>query len=346
MAVAGAFAALALVLLSLPLRYREGLAHGVRSTVLLPFFAMQRGTADREGHYENTAYVRAQRDSLAAFLVGQANLAAENRSLRALLGFRSRLGFPFVPAEATHLSGPGKEGTMLLSVGSGDGVHDGMPVVTAEGLVGVVSRVDGAGTVAIDWTNPEFRASITTVDGRTYGIAEPHQDENGGMVLAFSPNALHAAPDSGALMVTSGDGQTYPRGIPVGRVLRGASEKGTWQRSFYVQPLVSPTEATHVLLLGQPSATESVQDLAASWGVHLTGAPPADSVAGAPAAALPATGTAPLPAAQAQAAPAASAPRRPRGPRLLGRPVPQARVIPAAPPQGPPDTIRPLRRQR
>jgi rod shape-determining protein MreC len=346
MAVAGAFVALALVLLSLPLRYRESLAHGVRSSLLLPFFALQRGTADREGHYENTAYVRAQRDSLAAFLVGQAGLAAENRSLRALLGFKARLGFPFVPAEATHLSGPGKEGTMLLSVGSGDGVHDGMPVVTAEGLVGMVSRADGSGAVAIDWTNPEFRASVTTVDGRTYGIAEPHQDENGRMVLAFSPNALHATPDSGALMVTSGDGQTYPRGIPVGRVLRGAAEKGTWQRSYYLQPVVTPTQATHVLLLGQPGAAESVQDLAAAWGVRLTGAPPADSAVrpgGVPAVPTATTQT-------AGATEAAPAPRRPRGPRLLGRPAPRPRVVPetttGTTPAPPPDTIRPRRRQR
>jgi len=244
MAIAGAFVALSLVLLSLPLRYRELFAHGIRSTVLLPFFALQRGTADREGHFENTSYVRAQRDSLAAYLVGQAGLAAENRNLRALLGFRSRLGYPFVPAEATHLGGPGKEGTMLLSMTSTEGVHDGMPVVTAEGLVGMVSRVDGGGAVAIDWTNPEFRASVTTLDGRTYGIAEPHQDEKGGMVLTFAPNALHAAPDSGAVMVTSGDGQTYPRGIPVGKVVRRASCRRTTSASAARRACVSRTPSS------------------------------------------------------------------------------------------------------
>ncbi|MDB4947970.1 MAG: rod shape-determining protein, partial [Gemmatimonadetes bacterium] len=276
MAAAGAFVALALVLLALPLRYREALAHGVRSTVLLPFFTLQRGTADREGRYEDAASLRAQRDSLAAFLVGQAGLAAENRALRALIGFKARVGFPFIPAEATHMSGPGRDGTMLLSVGTGDGARDGMPVVTAEGLVGMVRQTDGRSAVAIDWTNPEFRASVTTVDGRTYGIAEPH-DDHGRMVLEFAPNALHATPDSGALMVTSGDGQTYPRGIPVGKVARGASEQGSWQKSYYIEPLVSPTQATHVLLLGQPTAAQSVSDLAAAWGIRLTGAPPADT---------------------------------------------------------------------
>jgi rod shape-determining protein MreC len=341
MAVAGAFVALSLVLLSLPLRYREALAHGVRSTVLLPFFALQRGTADREGRYEDAAYLRAQRDSLAAFLVGQAGLAAENRNLRALLGFKSRLGFPFVPAEATHLGGPGKEGTMLLSVGTADGARDGMPVVTAEGLVGMVSEADARGAVAIDWTNPEFRASVTTVDGRTYGIAEPHED-HGRMVLVFSPNALHASPDSGALMVTSGDGQTYPRGIPVGKVVRGAAEQGTWQKSYYIEPLVSPTAATHVLLLGQPAPSQSVQDLAGAWGIRLTGAPPADSTAAPGSAAAPAgpapgavatvsTGAAPRPAAPVK--------RRPRGPHLLGRPITEVRPNPLR------DTGRP-RRQR
>ena len=56
----------------------------------------------------------------------------------------------------------------------------------------------------------------------------------GEQVLAFSPVAFHTAPDTGTLIVTSGEGGVYPRGIPVGtvksRIFRG---RGRQQESEF-----------------------------------------------------------------------------------------------------------------
>jgi len=108
----------------------------VRATVLRPVLAMQRGAADRVGRYSDAARLRAERDSLAAYLVGQATLAAENRELRGLLGFRERLAYSFVPAEGRWMAGPGSDGMLRLSAGRRDRLTDGAAVITAEGLAG------------------------------------------------------------------------------------------------------------------------------------------------------------------------------------------------------------------
>ncbi|HYW12649.1 MAG TPA: rod shape-determining protein MreC, partial [Longimicrobium sp.] len=262
----------------MPEVYKDGLGHAVRATVLRPFTAVQRGAADRAGRYADASSLRAERDSLASFLVGQATLAAENRELRQLLGFRERLSYSFVAAEATPMAGPGSEGVYRLSAGARDRVVDGAPVITAEGLAGQVGQLGRESSTFHAWTHPEFAVSVMTLDGETYGVAEPLRSANGTeLMLGFSPVAFHTAPDTGTLIVTSGDGGVYPRGIPVGKVAASGTDPDGWQRIYYVRPLVSPSQLGHVLVLGSPVRAPSDQDLASAWGVRLTAPARADT---------------------------------------------------------------------
>jgi len=199
LAAAAAFAGLSALLLAIPAAYRDAVGHAVRSSVLYPVMAMQHGASDREGRYADAARLRAERDSLASFLVGQSNLAEENRELRALLGFRPRLTYSFVSAETDPVTGPGSAGTLRLSVGSRDGVKQDAPLVTASGLVGKVWKLGSTSSVAIDWTHDKFAVAVMTVDGETYGIATPANDQRGERVLALTPVAFHTVPDTGSL---------------------------------------------------------------------------------------------------------------------------------------------------
>jgi len=284
---------------------------------------MERGATDRAGRYADAARLRAERDSLASFLVGQSNLAAENRELRSLLGFRPRLAYSFVPAETDRLAGPGSEGTLRLSAGTRDGIHSDAVLVTAEGLVGKVWKLGNESSIAIDWTHDRFAVAVMTVEGETYGIAKPVDGPHGERVLALTPVAFHTVPDTGSLVVTSGDGALFPRGIPVGKVIGEGKEPGGWQRTYFIRPLVNPSQMSHVLVLGAPMQGRSDQDLASAWGVRLTQAQVADTSARAvaPDAATPMA----RPAAR-QAAPERPRPRpRPRRadptPELPGKPV-------------------------
>jgi rod shape-determining protein MreC len=277
--VAGAFAALSLLLLFLPDVYRDALAHAVRATVLRPVMAMSSASADREGRYADAARLRAERDSLVSFLVGQSNLAAENRELRALLGFRERLTYSFVAAEADRVAGPGSGGTLRLSVGSRQGIKPEAALVTAEGLAGKVWRPGETSSEAIDWTHRQFRVAVMTVDGETYGIAQPQDGPGGERMLALTPVAFHTVPDTGSLVVTSGDGALFPRGIPVGKVAGQGKQEGGWQRTYWIRPNVSPSQMSHVLVLGDPVRAPSDQDLATAWGIRLTETTVADTAA-------------------------------------------------------------------
>lgn len=322
--MAGLFAALSALVMMLPEVYKDGLGHSVRATVLRPFIAIQRGAADRQGRYADASSLRAERDSLASFLVGQATLAAENRQLRQLLGFRERLTYSFKAAEARPEAGPGSEGVLRLSAGARDGVKPGAPVITAEGLAGQVGQLGTESSTMLAWTHPRFRASVMTVDGETYGVARSLEGPNGEAVLAFSPVAFHTAPDTGTMVVTSGEGGVYPRGIPVGTVSGHGTDPNGWLRIYYVRPLVSPAQMGHVLVLGDPVRAPTDQDLASAWGVRLSTRARADTArALSPDAATPAAPAA-APARRTTPRPAAPRPRPRRvdpTPELPGRPV-------------------------
>ncbi|MBA4158898.1 MAG: rod shape-determining protein MreC [Gemmatimonadetes bacterium] len=288
--------------------------------MLRPVLALQQGAVERDVRFADPVRLRAERDSLAVYLVGHATLASENRQLRSLLGLRQRLPPSFIPAEAVRVPGRGYEGFFLLTAGSADGLRPGAPIISAAGLVGMVRNADEQMAMAIDWTHPDFRASAMTVDGETFGIVEPRSRGGAEPMLALTGTAFHTELPQGAVIVTAGRGGVYPRGIPIGTVVGMEDEEEGWRRSYLLQPFVGPGEMTHVLVLGDPQATID-QDLALSWGIRPPEPPPVDT---AQLAATP-PATVRTPAAPRQPTPqiAAPAPRAPPAPTVVGTPVQQ-----------------------
>lgn len=299
---------IAIVLWALPGDYRESIARGVRGTVLRPVLALQQGTVEREARFSDPGRLRAQRDSLASYLVGRAALETENRQLREILGLRERLAPSFVPAQVVWLPGRATEGYFQLTAGADEGVEIGAPIVSAEGLVGRVREVDERVAFGIAWMNPDFRASAMTVDGEIYGIVEPRRGPGGDWMLALTGTPSHADLEEGTMLVTSGHGGVFPTGIPIG-VVAGAEDAGTsWERTYLVRPQVGPSEMEYVLVLGAPRATVSGDNLAATWGIDVAPTLRVDSAAAAEAE-------------RAANEAANPSPAEPSGPRLLGVPA-------------------------
>ncbi|MEX2583080.1 MAG: rod shape-determining protein MreC [Gemmatimonadota bacterium] len=330
--IAAVFFVVALLLTYLPSTYREGLARGVRATVLRPVLALQQGAGERQALFADPVQLRAERDSLAAFLVGQAGISAENRQLRELLGLSERIPRSFVPAELVRIPGRGSEGYFELTAGSDQGIRAGASIVAAQGLVGRVREVDRGIGFGIDWMNSDFRASAMTVDGEVYGILEPRR-VGGEPLLVLTGTPRHVELEPNTMIVTSGHGGVFPRGIPIGTVLGQEGGEAEWQRNYLVQPLVSPAEMAYVLVLGEPEPEMQGRDLALAWGIRPAEADPEAAEAAEAAAEFGGVG----PGGAGTAPPAASAPEQqpaedeaptpttepeqPEGPALLGDPV-------------------------
>lgn len=278
-AVGAGFLLVGIFLFFLPVAYQTPVRQAVRGTALRPFLALQSGIADRRVRSVNVLELRSERDSLAAIVAAQATLSEENQRLRALLGLRARAEPGFRPAEVVRLGIAGAESSFLLDIGSEDGVVVGSPVLSADGLLGMVWEVDRHSAQAIDWTHPEFRASAMSADGAVYGLVEPRRGAfREADLLAMTDAPFHSDIKPGTRIVTSGRGTIYARGIPLGVVV-GIEEVDTgWRKSYLIRPAVRPEAAMHVLV-GVRKDMGGEGDLTPLWHVST----PADTVdAGAP----------------------------------------------------------------
>jgi rod shape-determining protein MreC len=257
--------ALSLVLILLPLPAQQAVSTALRSTVLGPFLWVQESVSRTRVWTFDIATLQARHDSLAALLHAQALMSLENQRLRELLELRARTGPTFVSASAIRPGTRGAEGLFLLDVGTRDGVAVHDPVVTSDGLVGVIREVAPGTALMMDLSHPDFRVSVMTLDGGATGVIEPRKGALGeGDRLLLNGIPYHTTLEAGTALVTSGQGAVFPRGIRVGTVRSLAEAEAGWRRGYWVEPFAPLNAVVHVLVItGAEGAPTS--DLTSLW---------------------------------------------------------------------------------
>lgn len=241
---------LALAARALPNTMRDPVATGMRRTFLAPLVMLQeRAERGRQSLLQADAK-QAHLDSLSLASMRAGELETENERLRKLIGLGARIRYGFIPAEALHGRGIRDETTVILSAGSRAGVSRLSPVIAPEGLVGVVDQVDPTMSHAMLWTHPDFRVSAMSPDGTAFGIAQAHlTGDIGSYLIELRGVPFRATLKPGALIVSSGWGGVWPRGIPIGTVLQEIKTSEGWARTYLLKPAVNPADAYSVMIL-------------------------------------------------------------------------------------------------
>lgn len=250
---------LGVIVTLMPRRNREQVSSALRASVLYPLVQLEsKATSIRSAVVERDALLRERGAALTDEMSVRA-IVDENHVLRGLLGLSARLHDGFVPAEV--LPGRvGEEFTLALTAGSSVGVRAFLPVVTGDGLVGMIESVDAATSFAITWGHPDFRVSAMSADESAFGIVQPHLGAGAERwLLEMRGVPFRAKLDSGALIVSSGLGATYPRGIPVGTVIGELNTPEKWARTYLVKPAVLPEAIGPVLILLPSRALNGVR---------------------------------------------------------------------------------------
>lgn len=179
-------------------------------------------------------------------------VAAENRQLRAALGFAPPPGCRSVPCPVLAGSGTtGWERMIRLGKGRRNGLRPGDPVLVPDGLVGRVERVtadsadvrllsDANSRVACELDPPP--AGLSAVRGVLCG-GGGRAAGGGDLKLLFVLDPLRlrylqrdAEPAPRTRVVTSGIGGVCPRGIPVGYVLGSSADPYGLYREADIAP--------------------------------------------------------------------------------------------------------------
>jgi rod shape-determining protein MreC len=261
--VAGVCVLLALLALVVPANVQQPVAAAMRQTAGVPLVRLQeRAVRSRNAFLSHDSVTRVL-DSLALRSMNVQPLETENARLRALLGLARRLEWGFIPAEALTDRGPGDE--FKLSVGSNAGVQPFTPVVAPEGLVGMVRTVDPTMSLAVLWTHPDFRASAMSQDASTVGIVQAHLSAGPDRyLLEMRGVPFRSTLKPGTLIVTSGLGGTYPRGLAIGEVVGELKTAEGWARTYLLRPAVRPTDVRSVMVLLPPRAAAGIETVWAS----------------------------------------------------------------------------------
>jgi rod shape-determining protein MreC len=250
-----------LIIIVLPIQMRDPIAESLRRTVVAPLVGMQRGANRWRIALDQSEQRMAVTDTQALRSFQAYALQRENDQLRKLMGLGRQLGWGFVPAEALHQTSQEVVVTTLtLTAGSQAGVQRYNAVVSAEGVLGLVQTVDPAISVAILFSHPDFRASAMTADGTAFGIVYPHLgSEDSRYLLELRGVPLRYDVKPGTLVLTSGLGGTFPKGIPIGTVVNQIKTPEVWTKTYLVQPAVNPTSVSAAMVMTAKRAAAGVE---------------------------------------------------------------------------------------
>jgi len=143
-------------------------------------------------------------------------LIEENQRLRKLLGLAKDLSHPYITAEVIAIGGSNWFHTLVINKGSQDGIREGAPVLCHEGLVGRVWEVRNHHSVVLLLTDRHSAVGVTLSGHQgVYGIVKG----TGKRWCELIHLSKHVVPRKEEVLVTSGLGGVFPKGIPVGEVI-------------------------------------------------------------------------------------------------------------------------------
>jgi len=276
--------AVALVLVSLGLitiYFREssgGALHGAQRiglSILMPFeVAGERVSrpfrdawgygADLVGAKSENAKLRDQVAALQKELIQEQTAARENERLRELTRYISGPKFPddyrAVVTRVVARPPSAYNQVVLVAAGSNDGIAVNDPVVTEDGLVGLVTEVTANGARVTLLTDQASAVSALVLQSDAAGIVRHGPSD--GSALVLDRVGKDELVSEGDLVITAGwrTGNLeslYPRGIPIGMVASVGQQDVDLYKRIQVAPLVDFDSLNEVIVLvGIPKAKE------------------------------------------------------------------------------------------
>lgn len=169
----------------------------------------------------------------------------ENQRLNTLLDLREREPFRFVAARVVGRDTTNWFHSLILDQGSRHGIKRHMAVVAPEGLVGQVVE-DGPLSARVQLiTDPVSSVGVLLQTARVTGLLVGAQF--GRLRIRYLP--IRAEVGVGEIVMTSGLGGVYPKGILVGKVVSVDKRSGALFQEATVEPSIDFSRLEEVLLI-------------------------------------------------------------------------------------------------
>lgn len=138
--------------------------------------------------------------------------------------------------------------TMLVDVGSAHGARVNDPIISTKGVVGRVFRPGAHFSSVLLLTDPTSRIPVLTSEGRVPAIVQG-QGPGAFLEVKFIPRNDQVTP--GEILISSGLGGVFPKGIPVARVVEVTPADVSLFQRVYAEPLLALRYYEELLILSR-----------------------------------------------------------------------------------------------
>lgn len=166
--------------------------------------------------YEQNQELRRELQRMSSWKEAAVQLEQENAKLKAQNNVRLDPALTSVSGVVMTDSGTAFRQSVLLNVGSRDGVLDGWATMDGLGLVGRISGVGQTTARVMLLTDPSSRLPVTIKPSGQHALLAGDNTALPALDFVESPDDVRP----GDRVISSGDGGVFPAGLPVGQVVQ------------------------------------------------------------------------------------------------------------------------------
>jgi len=170
--------------------------------------------------------------------------ALENKKLKELLGYKEEASSKLFPTTIVAKNFSNIQGNYIINAGISDSVYKSMPVITNDGLVGIITDAEENFSLVRTLHNTSFRISGTIQRSNIDGII--FWD---GQNLVMHNIPTTADIDKGDRVVTSVLSSILPPSIPVGLVVKKESNISGILSNVIIRPFVDVLTVKNIFVL-------------------------------------------------------------------------------------------------
>ena len=175
-------------------------------------------------------------------------IKAENATLREYNNMSEKYAeYTTVPAYIINKDISNLSDTMVINVGSNDGIKENMPVITTEGLVGYVLSTTDKTSKIQPIIDPATSVSASLSTSRDGVIVKGILGSDNTLKLMYIPTDADIVLED--TIETSGIGGIYPKGILIGKISQIIESKNITDRYAIVETAVDFSKLETVLVI-------------------------------------------------------------------------------------------------
>ena len=186
----------------------------VGAVVATPFNAIGNVFTNLSAPQETLSELKKQNEELTSELAQLTEAEKTAERLESLLGLQSTYNLQSTAARIIGTTGDAWSQTVTIDKGSANGFEIGMPVCNSGGVIGQIIEVSAATSTVRLINDENSGVSAMVQSARAQGILQGQPD--GTLMLSYVP--ADADVKVGDVIITSGLGGRFPKGLPLGTV--------------------------------------------------------------------------------------------------------------------------------